>query len=463
MLSVRVPCSPRFGRRTCVTCAPLALLAAVLCSAPAHAQSETPPPAATPAAAQDAPANQVEQLRRELDELKRQYDERIAALEKRLAEISGNASTSTPATGAGETAPPAPTPAETPPPGDTTAAAPPAEVPAPPATPPPVSAASSSKVFNPDMAVIGNMLGAVGRNTIESSDALSLAETEASFQAIVDPYARADFFISFAPEGVDVEEGFLTFTSLPAGLLVKVGKMRGQFGKANTMHSHTMPWVDRPLVTRDLVGGDDGISQPGFSVSKLLPNKLLFLEATGEVYGGSSDVFHSSERSQLTYIGRVHGYRDLTEGTNLDLGTSIAYGHTDLEPDATRQLVGIDAAFRWRPLRRAIYRRFIARSELIWGSDRLTARRPTSFGTYLSGEYQFAQRWYAGARFDYSERAANPLLHDKGGAALLTFWPSEFSQIRGEYRRTSYAEGTTANELLFQFLFAIGAHGAHTF
>jgi hypothetical protein len=159
----------------------------------------------------------------------------------------------------------------------------------------------------------------------------------------------------------------------------------------------------------------------------------------------------------------VHGYRDLTEGTNLDLGTSIAYGHTDLQPDATRRLVGLDAAFRWRPLRRAIYRRFIARSELIWDNDRLTDRRPTSFGSYLSGEYQFAQRWYAGARLDYSERAANPSMHDKGGAALLTFWPSEFSQIRGEYRRTTYAEGTTANELLFQFLFAIGAHGAHTF
>ena len=46
---------------------------------------------------------------------------------------------------------------------------------------------------------------------------------------------------------------------------------------------------------------------------------------------------------------------------------------------------------------------------------------------------------------------------------LLTYWPSEFSQIRGQYRRTTYAEGNTASEFLFQFLFAIGAHGAHTF
>ena len=38
---------------------------------------------------------------------------------------------------------------------------------------------------------------------------------------------------------------------------------------------------------------------------------------------------------------------------------------------------------------------------------------------------------------------------------LVTFWPSEFSQIRGQYRRTYYAEGQTANEVLFQFLFSI--------
>jgi hypothetical protein len=320
-----------------------------------------------------------------------------------------------------------------------------------------------AKIFNPDMAVIGNMVGAAGRNTTEPSDALSLDETEASFQAFVDPYARADFFLSFSPEGVEVEEGFITFTSLPGALLLKAGKMRGQFGKVNTMHSHTMPWIDRPLVTRNLVGGDEGISQSGLSLSRLVPNSLFFLEATGEVFGGSSDVFQSEERSQLTYVGRLRGYRDLTEGTNLDLGTSIAYGHTDIDPDATRRLYGIDATFRWRPLRRAIYRRFIARSEFIWGHDRLADARPTSFGTYLSGEYQFAQRWYAGGRFDYSERAASSSLTDKGAAALLTFWPSEFSQIRGEYRHTRYAEGTTANELLFQFLFSIGAHGAHVF
>jgi hypothetical protein len=56
-----------------------------------------------------------------------------------------------------------------------------------------------------------------------------------------------------------------------------------------------------------------------------------------------------------------------------------------------------------------------------------------------------------------------PPLVDKAGSFLVTYWPSEFSQIRAQYRHTSYGEGIKANEVLFQLLFSIGAHGAHTF
>jgi len=52
---------------------------------------------------------------------------------------------------------------------------------------------------------------------------------------------------------------------------------------------------------------------------------------------------------------------------------------------------------------------------------------------------------------------------DKGGSAFLTFWPTEFSQMRGQYRYISFAEGSKANEFLLQFNFSIGAHGAHIF
>ena len=163
------------------------------------------------------------------------------------------------------------------------------------------------------MAVIGNFLGAAGNNSVNPSPALEMHESEASFQAVVDPYARADFFISFGEEGVDLEEGFATLTELPGELLTRVGKMRAAFGKVNTLHNHVLPWTDRPLVTNNLVGGEEGISDAGISVARLIPTGTVFLEATGQVFrGDSADVFTSSERGDLSYVAHLRGYHDLT-------------------------------------------------------------------------------------------------------------------------------------------------------
>ena len=113
-------------------------------------------------------------------------------------------------------------------------------------------------------------------------------------------------------------------------------------------------------------------------------------------------------------------------------------------------------------MRRAIYRRFLARTELVWSRP---GRRGGVHGLrfYGSAEYQFARRWFTGARYDRSAYAFDPSLVDKSGTLSLTFWPSEFNQVRGQYRRINYGDGVKANELLFQFLFSIGAHGAHVF
>src|SRR5262245_15343167 len=89
------------------------------------------------------------------------------------------------------TPPAAPTPAPTP--------APPAEPPS--TTPPPT--ASSATYFNPAIAVIGNFLGFVGHNPVDDQPSLQLAESEISLQAAVDPYARADFFLSFSNDDVE--------------------------------------------------------------------------------------------------------------------------------------------------------------------------------------------------------------------------------------------------------------------
>jgi hypothetical protein len=423
---------------------------------------------------------EIEQLRRDFDALKQEYGQRLTALEQKLSAAEGAA----PPAGAPSAPPEAAVPGAQPPPvapapGEPTAQVPPGAAGAGgPAGALPVygAATAGSKVFNPDIAVIGDVLGAAGTNNVAPQPAFEVHEAEASFQAVVDPYARADFFLSFGEEGVNIEEAFATFTSLPGGLLTRVGKMRAAFGKVNTLHNHVLPWADRPLVTRNLVGGEDGISDAGLSVARLIPNPWLFLEATGQVFRGDSGteespLFHSSTRSDLSYVAHLRGYQDITEDSNVDVGFSYSYGHngllaTDAPPGAdtlTTTLYGIDATYRWRPLQRSIYRSFIGRSEFIWSRRDQSNGLQASTGLYVSGDYQFARRWFAGARYDRSYRATDASLLDTGGAFTLTYWPSEFSQVRGQYRRTNYALGDTANEFLFQLQFSIGAHGAHPF
>ncbi len=77
-------------------------------------------------------------------------------------------------------------------------------------------ATSNAKLLNPDISLIGDFIGTAGRNTVSPSRSLELHESEVGLQAIIDPYARADAFISFGETGVNVEEGYVTFTSLPA-------------------------------------------------------------------------------------------------------------------------------------------------------------------------------------------------------------------------------------------------------
>ena len=426
-------------------------------------------PASLSAQAQDAQAlrQEIEQLRKEFETLQKQYGDRLTALEQKLNAAEPAPS---PATPAPQAAAPAAQPGEPP---QTTAQVPPGAEGAggPTGALPVYGGAASSKVFNPDIAVIGDFLGATGRNTVNPQPALEMHESEASFQAILDPYARADFFLSFGEEGVELEEGFITFPAIPGGLLVRVGKMRAAFGKVNSLHNHVLPWTDRPVVINNLVGGEDGIDDAGISVARLIPNPWFFLEATGQVFrGDSSDLFHSSERGDLSYVAHLRGYHDLTENTNIDLGTSFAYGHNasgifgDVDLGRfTTQLYGVDATLRWRPLQRSIYQSFVGRSELIWSRREQPVSQQNAFGFYVSGDYQVARRWFAGARYDRSAHADDDTLRDSGQSLLVTYWPSEFSQVRGQYRRTKYAVGDLANEFLFQFQFSIGAHGAHPF
>jgi len=427
---------------------------AILFTTPLVAQqSNTPSPQSSP----DSSA--MEQRIKDLEE-------RIIALEGQVRMLKAApavapaqpAAVSSPTAAEAQATAPAPPP----PPAETAAAAPGA-------LPVYGGASASAKALNPDISVIGDFIGKAGGNSVQPTPSLEMHESEVGFQAIIDPYARGDFFISFGESGVNLEEGYITFTALPAGIVAKVGKMRSAFGKVNMMHNHVLPWVDRPLVTNSLVGGEDGIDDAGVSISRIIPApKGLFLEATGQVFrGDSGDVesplFHASSDSDLSAVAHLRSYVDISESTNIDIGLSYARGHNELGSDFITQLYGIDATLRWKPLRRSIYHSFVGRGEFIWSQRQQIPTEQRAFGFYTSADYQLGRRWFLGGRYDLSDRSRFANLTDKGGSVVLTYWPSEFSQIRGQYRHTSYADNISANELFMQVIFSLGAHGAHPF
>lgn len=409
--------------------------------------------------AQSAPTQ--EDVRTRMTALEKEVQALRAELEAMRAQMASTAPTAqTPATPTASPAAAAPSAAE------------PQAAPGPPVY---SGASQASKMFNPDIGVIGNFVSATGESqggspSIAPIPFATLQESEISLQAIVDPYARADFFLAVGEEGIEVEEGYVSFPTLPGGFLAKVGKFRADFGRLNAFHNHTLPWIDRPLVMYNLLGGDPldpdtGIKDAGVSVARLIPAGKLFVEGIAQVFrGDSGTLYQSHRRSDFSTVGHLRAYTDITDHTNLEIGGSYSRGHNELGSDFTTELWGTDATLRWRPLSRAIYHSLAARTELMWSRREQLPSTQSAFGGYASVDYGFTRRWFVGGRYDWAERSQDAAIRDLGQSAVLTFWPSEFTQIRGQYRRTRYGDkDRAANEFLMQVLFTIGAHGAHAF
>jgi hypothetical protein len=216
----------------------------------------------------------------------------------------------------------------------------------------------------------------------------------------------------------------------------------------------------------NLLGGEDGWIGTGVSLARLLPLPGdTFSELTAQVFRGESpNLFSAPTRSDLAYNGHYRIFRDLSEATNVTLGLSYAYGPNGTTPDAKTRLEGLDFTLRYKPLVTGNYHSLIVRGEVMRSRRDQPGGPQRALGWFASADYQFSKRWFAGARLEAADRAADARHTDTGRALLLTFWPSEFSQLRAELRRRHYGlEEQAATEFLLQLQFAIGAHGAHPF
>ena len=96
----------------------------------------------------------------------------------------------------------------------------------------------------------------------------------------------------------------------------------------------------------------------------------------------------------------------------------------------------------------------------------------TQSGYYVQGVYQFRPRWRVGARYDRLEASnsvvivgPNPLAatHEPSRVSVMgDFSNSEFSRMRLQVNRDR-SRADADNQIVFQYLMSLGAHGAHRF
>jgi len=321
--------------------------------------------------------------------------------------------------------------------------------------------------MNPNIGVIGNFLGHKILDGGKDGDGFTFAESEISFRMIIDPFASADFFIAIVPpeETVELEEAYLTYLALPFFLKAKLGFFRTNFGKFNRIHQPERPFIDSPLIF-DHYFGDEGLVEPGLSLSWLVPNPWdNLIDLTFEITNGQNEVsFDGGNSDDFLYSLHLKNFFDLTPNATLELGLSGVTGVNDPAGKQRSFVEGIDLTYRWKPVRYNRYRSFTVQSEFLFSQrEQAAGNNVNSFGFFTFLQYQLTQRLFVSTRFDYAEFPDSGDLNQKAISGILTFWPSEFETLRLQYKHTSGDDVEIDNQIFAQLFFVIGAHGAHPY
>ena len=394
--------------------------------------------------------DEIDALRAEIADLRREYEARLAGLEARLASLEvADAPDTAPVSeverlrqAAREAAG-----AVSPPPGG--------------AAPATVGRERNLNRLNPEISFTGTALGVtsdVGR------EEFSLQEFELDLQAALDPFSRTRWTIAFGEEGVEIEEGYVMYSSLPGGLELTAGKFRQRFGALNRQHLHALPQSTYPLALETYFG-EEGLAQTGLSFSWLLPkpwataNEISVQITSGE----NEEAFGGELFEDLAVLARLKNYWQISDATYFEWGLSGVSGKTAGGGDS--RVLGTDATFNWQPPQRAKYRALTWRGELLRSErDDETGRRQQAWGGYAYLEGLFRRNLWAGLRYDWAEDPLQPERRLTGLVPYLTWWQSEFVRLRAEYGHLEdELSGASENRFVLQLTWAAGPHKHETY
>jgi len=322
---------------------------------------------------------------------------------------------------------------------------------------------------NPDIGVVADFRGSYISQGKKNFDAY-LDETELSFQSVVDPYIRADFFISFGRDpsthkyGASVEEGYLTTLSLPAKLQLKVGKFREAVGKINPVHPHALPFIDLPNAYVNYFGDDEGLNDEGISVSWLLPTKSFYQELVFQTTSGaeSSPTFFRGDNNQFVYLGHLKNFFTLSDNATLEFGLTGITGPND--SSNTTNMAAADLTYKWKPVQLNTYKSLTWQSEFFYANANYSSNKSSnSFGLYSFLEYQIGKRWFMTGRYDYAQKPYDRSIVEQAYSLSFGWLATEFQKIEFEGKATTVNVQPDYNQLWIRWIFVIGAHGAHQY
>lgn len=318
--------------------------------------------------------------------------------------------------------------------------------------------AFSQSSINPDISVLPDFRvstttqkGVPEKNKIN----FNLEEIELAVQAPLNPYARADIFVSFTNDEtapVDVEEAYFTIQKgLPLNFNMKAGKFLVDFSKLNTTHAHVFPFVYRPQYQQNYFG-EEGLKDLGIELNTLLPTGEVYTKISGTVSSGEE---LDGERKNLFYASRLSSFFQLSDLTALEAGLGAATGVRDTLAKRFKWY-NADLKYKWK---KDQYTSFT-----LWAETLMSQFNGlNTFGGYIAGNYQFKRRFEIGSKFDLSQSIDNK---DKIRtiAGNFNFLPVEETMVfRLVVSNAKPQHEKAYNTYLLQMLFSLGPHKAHAF
>ena len=345
----------------------------------------------------------------------------------------------------------------------------------------------SQQELNPELTVTGDVFAFADLDGPDGGNFVP-REVEISLQSSLDPFSLAKVFVGIHQPGgellpfeheahaepaaeeeeghgaeVELEEGYVQWSGVGAGLNLTLGRFRQSFGTLNRWHPHALPGQAYPLPYTAFFG-EEGLAQTGARVHWLAPwSGLGTWELWTEVTASESEALYGETRKPAV-LARINGFWDLSRSTYFELGLSGITGPDMAGEDnwATR-VGGADFTLSWRPPERSRYREATLRGGVVVGDVAAEATDPgTAWGGFLIGDYRLGRRWVFGGRWEYTENPLEPTESAWLVAPTLTWWQSEWVRLRGELDYLDRPDGVQ-KLLVLQATFAMGPHRHETY